>query len=328
MDKISILVSFLIKNWKFVFWSFCSSFLIAFVISAVGVKEIGGFLMNSKNFKYKIPLTNVSSAESISQKSLSEGEASPILKRNLFKAVMEGQGLDSEEASLKLPQGEGQFKSVRNLKKSRLPLILVGLIFSGDLYSGVAMIKLKSGKRKGISSFFSGDIIDKDVKLIEVHADKVVVENSGIYEYIPLLKKKKKKSRRKSRSSRLRRKKSLPESYSEDGFERKGSEIVMSSEYRKKMLTADFTKVLQDAKAEPNFVGRELNGFKLTRIKPDSIYEKSGFTDGDVITEINGVSLVDTGQAIRLLQSLRGAEEIEVILLRNGQEITSNIQVK
>ena len=42
------------------------------------------------------------------------------------------------------------------------------------------------------------------------------------------------------------------------------------------MLNQDLSKILKDAKAEPFFEGGELNGFKLTRIKQDSIYQKSG----------------------------------------------------
>ena len=330
MNRISILIVFFAKNWKFIFWSFVSSFLLAFVISVLGINKLGGFLTSSREFKYKIPTEEELGSSSLGQASVSKGAYQKILKRNLFKAVTEGEELNSESSALNSSQEKGKVKSIKDLTKSRLPFILVGLIFGGDPYSGVAMIKLKSKKRKGVSSFFTGDFIDKEVKLIEVHQDKIVIENKSRFEYIPLVekKKKKKKSARRSRSSRFRKKRTLPENYSEEGFERKGGEIVMSTEYRKKMLTVDFTKVLQDAKAEPNFVGRELNGFRLTRIKPESIYEKSGFMNGDIITEINGVSLVDTGQAIRLLQSLRGAEEIEVILLRNGQEMTSNIQVK
>jgi len=328
MNRISILIVFFAKNWKFIFWSFIGSFLLAFAISIFGLNQLGDFLTSSRNFKYKIPIEEEFGSGSIA-KSLQEGAYKKILKRNLFKAVTDSEELSLESSALNESQEKGALKTVKDLKKSRLPYILVGLIFGSDPYSGVAMIKHKTKKGKVVSSFFSGDFIDKEVKLIEVHQDKVVIENKSRYEYIPLIeKKKKKKSQKRSRSTRFRKKKTLPENYSEEGFERKGGKIVMSTEYRKKMLTVDFTKVLQDAKAEPNFVGRELNGFKLTRIKPDSIYEKSGFINGDIITEINGVSLVDTGQAIRLLQSLRGAEEIEVMLLRNGQEISSNIQVK
>ena len=94
------------------------------------------------------------------------------------------------------------------------------------------------------------------------------------------------------------------------------------------MLTSDFAKVLKDAKAEPNMAGGELDGFKLTRIKSGSVYEKAGLQDVDIIKEINGVSLSDTAQAIRLLNSLKGENEIEVRLERGGSTQNMNIQVR
>ena len=60
----------------------------------------------------------------------------------------------------------------------------------------------------------------------------------------------------------------------------------------------------------------------------DSIYEKAGLVNNDIIREINGVSLRDAGQAISLLNSLRGESDIEVKLDRGGSTMTLNMQVQ
>ena len=94
------------------------------------------------------------------------------------------------------------------------------------------------------------------------------------------------------------------------------------------MLGEDFSQVLQDAKAEPHYEGGELSGFQVNRIRQDSIYEKAGLRNGDIVKEINGIPLSDAAQAIRLLQSLRGESQIEVRVVRGGESININLQVK
>ena len=101
----------------------------------------------------------------------------------------------------------------------------------------------------------------------------------------------------------------------------------MSSEYRKRLLTQDFSKVLRDAKAEPYFEGGELSESRLTRIKSGSIYQKS-VLNNDIIREVNGTQLVDTAQTINLLNSLREESEIDITIMRSGVPITINLQVK
>ena len=69
-------------------------------------------------------------------------------------------------------------------------------------------------------------------------------------------------------------------------------------------------------------------GFRLTNIKDNSIYQKAGLINQDVVKEINGVSLRDARQAISLLQSLRGESDIEIKVDRSGSIVNINMQVQ
>ena len=59
------------------------------------------------------------------------------------------------------------------------------------------------------------------------------------------------------------------------------------------------------ATAEPYFQNGQIMGFKLSQIDADSIYDKSGVRDSDVITAINGNQLNNVSAAIKLLHSLK-----------------------
>jgi type II secretion system protein C len=199
----------------------------------------------------------------------------------------------------------------------------------------VALIKNTS--KSSQNSFFVGDSLLADAKIIQILQDRIIIQRPGNREFLaleekPLANKRRKKDalaiKESSRAHLAKSGQKVPQTFKEEGFERDGGNIVLSTDFRQKLLTTEFAKVLQDVKAEPNMVGSELNGFRLSRIRPDSVFEKAGLIDGDVIKEVNGVSLVDPGQAIKLLNSLRGENEIEVRVDRGGSPLTLSMKVK
>ena len=109
----------------------------------------------------------------------------------------------------------------------------------------------------------------------------------------------------------------------------KANEIKITEEFKRNLLTPDnMAKILQDAKAEPNMVNGELKGFRLTRIRENSVYEKAGFQNNDVVEEINGIPLRDAAGAIRLLQQLKTSKDIEVRVTRGGSAFDLNIEIQ
>ncbi len=247
-----------------------------------------------------------------------------ILGRNIFN--IDGK-TGEEEVKTEVPGGAPT--------KTTMPLQLIGLIYSGQPeVGGIAVIKNTAKNTQG--SFFVGDTLSPDALIMEIHEDRIIMERGGRREYLELdnLKIEIKRRRKDPKDNKAalagipKGPAGVPNTFKEEGFERDGTKIVLSTDYRQKLLGTDFAKVLQDVKAEPNLLGKELNGFRLTRIRADSIYQKAGLLDGDVVKEVNGVSLIDPGQAIKLLNSLRGESEIEVRLDRNGSPLTLSMKVK
>lgn len=254
---------------------------------------------------------------------LTKDEISRIIARNIFNK--EGK-IPDDEIDKETKAGE--------LVKTDLPLAIRGLIYAGDPYSGLVVIEDTSKKKT--DSFMVGDYITGGAKLLEIQADRIIFEKDNHREFLEVEKSDVfagRKARPGGRSQYLDASPSYAveapaENFKEEGFERTGTEMVMAKDYRQKLLTTDFAKTLQDAKAEPYMENGELNGFKMVRIKQDSIYQKAGIQNEDIIKEINGVSLTDTAQAIKLLNSLRGESEIEVRLSRGGKLMNLNMQVK
>ncbi len=310
-----------LKNFP---WKICLLFTSLSFIAAASLSIFIAHVFSPKIEKYKLKESSQNSVVISEKASLTDGERKLIIKRNIFNLTGEV-GDDADDLEGLKAQEKGD-----SIVKSSLALKLRGLIYGGDPFSGLAV--LEDTIKKNISSFMVGDIIAEDTKLIEVHPKKIILQRSSGKEFIELeepelVRSKRKKNTAKAKEAPKFASGGVPETFKEEGFERKGGQIMMSADYKRKVLGQDLAKVLQDAKAEPYLVNGELSGFRLTRIREDSIYQKSGFLEGDLVKEINGLPLTDTAQAIKLLNSLKDEREIEVRLERDSKNLTISLQV-
>jgi type II secretory pathway component PulC len=121
----------------------------------------------------------------------------------------------------------------------------------------------------------------------------------------------------------------IKENYKEDGFEREKGNITMSSEYRSKMLDKDLPNILMQASAEPVMdASGNIMGFMLDQIEAGSIYEKSGIQNGDIIKSINGEELNNIQATVKLLHTLKSAENIDMEIDRKGTSMPFSIKVQ
>lgn len=247
-----------------------------------------------------------------------------ILKRNIFNS--EG----------KIDDEKGRAKTGEELAVTDLPVHVIGIIYGGDPYTGIALVE--NTVKKTSNSFLVGDQVEADATLDRIEIDRIILLRADGRKEIAILDRQDivRSSRKKGRArpkgeaggERGFATEAPGEAFKEPGFDRKGGNIEMSLDYKNKLLSTDFAQVLQDAKASPNVVDGELKGFKLDRIRSDSIYQKAGLQNGDVVEEINGIPLTDTSQAIKLLQSLRNEADIEVRFSRSGAKQNLNMKVK
>ena len=258
------------------------------------------------------------------QISFNQAAMEEVLKRNIFNS--EGKNDDDEK---------GRAKPGENLVVTDLPIRVLGIIYGGDAYTGIALVE--NTAKKTANSFLVGDQVESDASLDRIEIDRIILLRADGRKEIAVLDRqdiiRSSRKRGKARTKEVSGDRgyatdSPAESFKEAGFDRKGGTIEMSADYKNKLLSTDFAQVLQDAKATPNLVDGELKGFRLDRIRNDSIYQKSGMQNGDVIEEINGIPLTDTSQAVKLLNSLKNEADIDVRYSRGGAKQTLNMKVK
>lgn len=301
------------------------SFVSSFILASAASVGIAYFIVPDDGGGSK---PRFSRAElDLDEKGLSKDETKLILQRNIFNS--EG-SLGEEQPEIP----EEELVIAGQLVKSSLPIKVLGIIFGGDPRLGLAT--LENTQKRKTDFYVVGDMVTDDAKLSEVYEDRVILDVNGRREYIELepfeiVRTRRKKGSSPGRSNAFSRlaTKPPPDSYQEDGFQRKSNEIIISEDFKRNLLSREsMAKILQDAKAEPNMVNGELKGFKLTRIREGSIYEKAGFQNNDVVEEINGIPLRDAAGAIRLLQQLKSARDIEVRINRGGNSFDTVIEIQ
>jgi len=303
-------------------WRSLAAVLIGSFIIASAVSTLIGYLMMERA-STKVSLQSLSAEpfDWSTSPTLTKSQVDKILDRNLFNS--EGQMGDIDAST----------NNGNAATKTTLPIKIVGIIYGGNPYAGLAMIE--NTEKKTVNSFLVGDPLTPEAKIIEIHPDQVFIENMGRREFALLEEPEIRRSNRTGKRSRSPSGSggSGPvdagsENYQEEGFVRQGGKIEMTQEYKNRLLSVDFATVLQDAKASPNVVDGVLKGWKMDRIRKGSIYEKVGIQNGDVIEEINGAALSDAGQSVKTLQSMRNEDTIEIRGNRNGQVFTKTLKVR
>ncbi|MDH4225383.1 MAG: PDZ domain-containing protein [Deltaproteobacteria bacterium] len=84
---------------------------------------------------------------------------------------------------------------------------------------------------------------------------------------------------------------------------------------------SNFADVLKQARVIPHVENGVAKGFQIFQIKPDSIYQKLGLQDNDVISSVNGQPITTADQALRLFQMFRNEKQIELDVNRGGQNM-------
>ena len=231
------------------------------------------------------------------------------------------------------PRGSGQ-----GWKKLGLSLLMVAVICGGRLAAdelgrklqllgsvvstkgGVALIKnLGTGQ---VKAFKVGEQVWTEGKLAGVERQAMTIRlPSGSNEVV---------------SSKLRGggkglpvvKVSTEDKHIEDGFQRIGNKIDVDARYRDRMLKEELPNILMQASSEAVMENGEIKGFRLFQFEPNSIFQKLGIKEGDVVREINGVPLNNVARTIQFLNGLRSEGNVQVSVVRNGAPVTLDLNVK
>jgi len=90
----------------------------------------------------------------------------------------------------------------------------------------------------------------------------------------------------------------------------------------------NMNQLFTQIRAVPHFDGGQSIGFRLFAIRQDSIFDKIGLKNGDIITSINGQEMTDPAKAMALFQDLRNDSQINVSLTRNKEPLSLSYSLR
>jgi len=102
--------------------------------------------------------------------------------------------------------------------------------------------------------------------------------------------------------------------------------VIDRSEIDKAM--ENLNQLFTQMRAVPHVQDGKAAGFRLFAIRADSVFEKLGLKNGDVVSKINGNDLTDPARAMSLIQELRAEGRITLDVNRNRQPTTMTYEIR
>ena len=187
-----------------------------------------------------------------------------------------------------------------------------------------AILSQADGDQKMYSE---GENIADAVKVLEIFADKVVVENRGTRQEIFLSDSSNDSSKSSVRyvpqSANIASRQSRPQLNAESAPRKRGENLGQQDLRKLRTdIMMDVSLLEQFSAPEPLLMNGEVKGFRLHLSNRLRLLYQIGFRPGDVITELNGVRLNDPSSVQTTLYDFISAEQLSVSVMRGRQEET------
>jgi general secretion pathway protein C len=116
---------------------------------------------------------------------------------------------------------------------------------------------------------------------------------------------------------------------------RRGGEIRCDAAHRCVVARAFVEKMLADpdqlattVRIVPSLVDGKPDGFKLYAMKPNSVWTRLGLANGDTVQTVNGYDVSSPENALLAFMQLRNATDFAVRIVRHGEPLTLNYEIR
>lgn len=242
--------------------------------------------INNIDLKGDTRIEKISYKEDENHKSLSY--YSPIIERDLLKTKKNSNKILKDKINLE------------ELKHTDLKLRLWGTVTADDKQTAYAVIEELKAKKQNL--YRVGDKIqDATVKMI--FREKVVLSINGRDEILEIeelpINKKTNKSVLKSNVVHER--------------------DIKSNRLQTENVFKEVNNLMSQANIKPYFEKGKIGGIFLTRIKPDSLFNKMGLKNGDIIKGVNGENIESVDDIQEFYKSLKASPDVRLQIKRKGK---------
>jgi len=86
--------------------------------------------------------------------------------------------------------------------------------------------------------------------------------------------------------------------------------------------------LLSQARAVPHYLNGTFDGFSMMDIMPDSIFQRLGMRNGDVLRSVNRTRFSSLTQAMQVYQQLKTAKSLDVELMRGHKRLLLHLDIQ
>ncbi len=196
-------------------------------------------------------------------------------------------------------------------------LTLGGTIVASDWEDSVAVVKAGRGREETVHVSRVGDEVTDGVKIGFVWRNLVIFNTSQgvrcIGEGVGEAKKPEPKVAERERPA--------PKQASDDDFEIKqvGENQYVIRRQDLQRATGNLNALATQARIVP---AKKENGFRILNIRRNSLYERIGIRNGDIIKSINGIDISSPDKALEAYSRLQSASNISIDIIRRGNNET------
>ncbi|MFK7893270.1 MAG: type II secretion system protein N [Granulosicoccus sp.] len=204
------------------------------------------------------------------------------------------------------------------ITETRLNLQLAGVFAFEPAENAFAIISAGSAEQ---AAYGVGDKINRDTTLEAVYADHVVLRNGGKLEKLALP----------ENVQPIAMQSSAPASgatlATQTASASETVELPTNPGELRDTLARNPSMLGKVVAAEPYQENGKLVGYRITPKQNPEILESQGIMSGDVITRVNNIQLNSQKQGIRALRNAVKAQNLDVVVLRDGIEIPISISL-
>ena len=251
-------------------------------------------------------------------------DVSAVLGSGLFGGEPDTLTAEAEVASGMESDREG---IEQNAKETRLALKLTGIVASTD--DGLGNAVIKAGAKEQV--YAVGDALPASgrVTLAKVMPTQVVIDNNGTYELIKLY----------DGPGLVIPTRATPEPASEtpqamaaapepsaNTAESAAERSALAGQYRQRLY--DNPESLADAvSVSPVRAGNQIVGYRIAPGADTQAFDTFGFKRGDVVVAVNGLTLSDASNTLKLYQLMKDATQATFDIEREGGTVTISVDL-
>ena len=217
-------------------------------------------------------------------------------------------------------------------EKIDLPYELVGV---STFNAGRAPYAILSDRMSQQTVYKLGENIPNAGKMVEVDKDRIIIDHNGKRVALELP--------REALPGPVMGMQPVPPPVEDDSAEASNDnpddgfdpnvEDLGDNRYKIPRSTIDHSlgnmnQLLTQIRAIPNIQNGRTNGFSLSEVEPGSVFDEMGLQEGDVLQSVNGQTVADPGQAMQMMNALRNANSINIVVMRDGHPTTLTYQIQ